>query len=197
MSRRKQRSAFDQVSEFDRGSIVAYRDTVDYLSRKSVVVLDETKQLTIRRRLLQSGHSARCPLLFLPLTQNHRSLRRQWCDERRMGGENGMKLSLLTNRASVCNTTMVGFEPGDTVERMLNSCIMHPDTGPAPGIMVWSGTGYQSRIPLVRIAGTLIRQRYISEELEPVVLQGMATAIFQQDSARGTHCPKVLRQSTD
>ncbi|GFV13980.1 hypothetical protein TNCV_524571 [Trichonephila clavipes] len=26
MSRRKQRSAFDQVSEFDRGRIVAYRD---------------------------------------------------------------------------------------------------------------------------------------------------------------------------
>ncbi|GFW84815.1 transposable element Tcb1 transposase [Trichonephila clavipes] len=27
MSRRKQRSAFDQVSEFDRGRIVAYRDS--------------------------------------------------------------------------------------------------------------------------------------------------------------------------
>ncbi|GFT33869.1 hypothetical protein TNCV_4383611 [Trichonephila clavipes] len=26
MSRRKQRSAFDQVSEFDRGKVVAYRD---------------------------------------------------------------------------------------------------------------------------------------------------------------------------
>ncbi|GFT89792.1 hypothetical protein TNCV_1665581 [Trichonephila clavipes] len=45
MSRRKQRSVFDQVSEFDRGRIVAYRDIVDYLSEKSVVVLDETKQL--------------------------------------------------------------------------------------------------------------------------------------------------------
>ncbi|GFU07841.1 uncharacterized protein TNCV_3551591 [Trichonephila clavipes] len=45
MSRRKQRSAFDQVSEFDRGRTVAYREIVDYLSEKSVVVLDETKQL--------------------------------------------------------------------------------------------------------------------------------------------------------
>ncbi|GFX39915.1 hypothetical protein TNCV_2646781 [Trichonephila clavipes] len=45
MSRRKQQSAFDQSSEFDRGSIEAYRGVVDYLSRKSVVVLDETKQL--------------------------------------------------------------------------------------------------------------------------------------------------------
>ncbi|GFV46084.1 transposable element Tcb1 transposase [Trichonephila clavipes] len=32
---------------------------------------------TIRRRLQQSGLSARRPLLGLPLTQNHRRLRRQ------------------------------------------------------------------------------------------------------------------------
>ncbi|GFV59868.1 transposable element Tcb1 transposase [Trichonephila clavipes] len=31
-----------------------------------------------------SGLSARCPLLGLPLTQNHRRLSHQWCDERRM-----------------------------------------------------------------------------------------------------------------
>ncbi|GFU76778.1 uncharacterized protein TNCV_4519361 [Trichonephila clavipes] len=35
MSRRKRRSAFDQVSEFDRGRIVACREIVDYLSEKS------------------------------------------------------------------------------------------------------------------------------------------------------------------
>ncbi|GFV71351.1 transposable element Tcb1 transposase [Trichonephila clavipes] len=72
-------------------------------------------------------------------------------------------------------------------ERMLNSCIMHRHTGPAPGIMVWSGIGYHSRNPLVRITGTLNSQRYISEVLDPVVLpylQGLATAIFQQDNAQ-------------
>ncbi|GFT95009.1 transposable element Tcb1 transposase [Trichonephila clavipes] len=62
---------------------------------------------------------------------------------------------------------------------------MHRHTGPAPGIMVWVGIGYHSRTPLVRIAGTLNIQRYISEMLEPVVLpylQGLATAIFQQEN---------------
>ncbi|GFX33890.1 transposable element Tcb1 transposase [Trichonephila clavipes] len=39
---------------------------------------------TIRRRLQQSGLSARRPLLRLPLTQNHRHLRLQWCYKRRM-----------------------------------------------------------------------------------------------------------------
>ncbi|GFY12426.1 uncharacterized protein TNCV_1798481 [Trichonephila clavipes] len=72
---------------------------------------------TIPRHLQQSGLSASSPLLGLPLTQNHKRLCRQWCDKRRIWQQNGMKLFLLTSHASVCNTTMVGFESGDTVER--------------------------------------------------------------------------------
>ncbi|GFV55508.1 transposable element Tc3 transposase [Trichonephila clavipes] len=82
-------------------------------------------------------------------------------------------------------------------ERMLSSCVMHRHTGPAPCIMVWAaGIGYHSRTPLVRIAGTLNSQRYISESLEPVVLpylQGFATAIFQQDNAR-PHVARVVQR---
>ncbi|GFX60835.1 uncharacterized protein TNCV_1311281 [Trichonephila clavipes] len=68
---------------------------------------------SIRRRLQQSGLSARRPLLGLPMTQNHRRLRRQWLKTMKegCGWQNGM------SRASVCHTTMVGFESGDTVER--------------------------------------------------------------------------------
>ncbi|GFV55044.1 transposable element Tcb1 transposase [Trichonephila clavipes] len=131
MSRRKQRSAFDQVSEFDRGRIVAYRDcglsfreigsrvgrnqttvmricdrwmqvgTTDRRGRshppqcttsredrqivrmavtdRSVTSRNVAQHIesvthhpvsarTIRRRLQQSGLSARLPLLGLPLT---------------------------------------------------------------------------------------------------------------------------------
>ncbi|GFW71456.1 transposable element Tcb2 transposase [Trichonephila clavipes] len=39
---------------------------------------------TIRHRLQKSGLSTRHPFLGLPLTQYHRHLRHQWCDERRM-----------------------------------------------------------------------------------------------------------------
>ncbi|GFV01086.1 transposable element Tcb1 transposase [Trichonephila clavipes] len=73
---------------------------------------------------------------------------------------------------------------------------MHRHTGPAPGIMVWGGIGYHSRTPIVRIAGTLNSQRYISEVLEPVVLpylQGLATAIFQQDNAR-PHVARIVQR---
>ncbi|GFV90903.1 hypothetical protein TNCV_3616651 [Trichonephila clavipes] len=51
MSRGKLRSAFDQVSEFDRGRIVAYRDCGLPFR---VVVLDKTKQLTATD-VVQSG----------------------------------------------------------------------------------------------------------------------------------------------
>ncbi|GFW82848.1 transposable element Tcb1 transposase [Trichonephila clavipes] len=78
---------------------------------------------------------------------------------------------------------------------MLNSCVMHRHTGPAPGIMVWGGIGYHSRTPLVRIAGILNSQHYNSEVLEPVVvsyLQGLATTIFQQNNAR-PHVARIVQ----
>ncbi|GFV67875.1 transposable element Tcb1 transposase [Trichonephila clavipes] len=98
MSRRKQRSAFDQVSEFDRGRIVPYRDCglsfreiSSPVERNQTIVMricdrwmQEVSARTIRRRLQQNGLSARRPFLGLPLTQSHRHLHRQWCDERRM-----------------------------------------------------------------------------------------------------------------
>ncbi|GFU51545.1 transposable element Tcb1 transposase [Trichonephila clavipes] len=65
-----------------------------------------------------------------------------------------MKLSLLTR---IClqhhdGRIRVWRHRG---ERMLNSYVMHRRTGSAADIMVWGGIGYNSRAPLVRIAGTL------------------------------------------
>ncbi|GFV48697.1 transposable element Tcb1 transposase [Trichonephila clavipes] len=150
MSRRKQRSAFDRVSVFDRGRIMAYRDcglsfreigsrvgrnqtTNRQIVRMAVTDRSVTSRIvaqhiesvthhsvfarTIRPRLQQNGLSARRPLLGLPLTQNYRRLRRQWCDDRRMWGAEWNEVVLTDNHASVCNTTMVGFQSGDTVER--------------------------------------------------------------------------------
>ncbi|GFW52967.1 transposable element Tcb1 transposase [Trichonephila clavipes] len=147
MSRRKQQSVFDQVSEFNRGRIVTYPDcrlsfkeistrvgrnqttviricdcwmqegTTDrrggshppqcttsledrQIVRIAVTDRSVTSRIiaqpiesethhsvsahTIRRRLQQSGLTARSPFLGLPLTQNHRRLHGIWCDERSM-----------------------------------------------------------------------------------------------------------------
>ncbi|GFX88406.1 transposable element Tcb1 transposase [Trichonephila clavipes] len=73
---------------------------------------------TIRRRLQQSGLSARRPLLGLLLTQNHGRLRRQLCEEIRMWVAEWNEVFFTDeSRICVCNTTMVGFESEDTVER--------------------------------------------------------------------------------
>ncbi|GFT70923.1 transposable element Tcb1 transposase [Trichonephila clavipes] len=115
MSRRKQRSAFYQVSKFDRGRIVAYRD---------------------------------CELSF-------------------------NSYDTVYSRVVCPGKTSIAWS---TLDAELQ-------TSPPP----MGGIGYHSRTPLVRIAGTLNSQRYISEVLEPVVLsylQGLATATFQQDNAR-------------
>ncbi|GFX33927.1 transposable element Tcb1 transposase [Trichonephila clavipes] len=152
---------------------------------------------TIRRRLQQSGLSAKRPLLGLPLTQNHRRLRRQWCDERRMWAAEWSEV-VLTDESRIClqhhdGRIRVWRHRG---VRLLNSCVMHHHTGPAPGIMVSGSIGYHSRTPLVRIAGTLSSQRNISEVLEPVVLpylKGLATTIFQQDNAR-PHVARIVQR---
>ncbi|GFY13534.1 uncharacterized protein TNCV_4959041 [Trichonephila clavipes] len=71
-------------------------------------------------RMAQRGLSARSPLLGLPLTQNHGSRTTESANgvmKEGCGRQNGIKLSLLTNHAFVCKTTMVGFESRDTVER--------------------------------------------------------------------------------
>ncbi|UYV66259.1 hypothetical protein LAZ67_4001042 [Cordylochernes scorpioides] len=114
--------------------------------------------------------------------------RRQWCDKRRIWTAECNKI-VFTDESRFClqnhdGRIRVWRHLG---ERMLNSCVMHRHTGPAPGIMVWGGIGYHSRTPLVRFAGTLNSQRYIFEVLEPVVLpylQDLPTVIFKQDNAQ-------------
>ncbi|GFV35425.1 transposable element Tc1 transposase [Trichonephila clavipes] len=91
---------------------------------------------TIRCRLQQSGISARRPLLGLLLTRNHRCLRRQWCDERRMWAAEWNEV-VFTDESHIClqhhdGRIRVWRHHG---ERMLKSCAMHRHTGPALGIM--------------------------------------------------------------
>ncbi|GFX35713.1 transposable element Tcb1 transposase [Trichonephila clavipes] len=61
MCRRKQRSAFDQVSEFDRDRIVAYRDCG--LSFREICSRDGRNQTTVMRicgHWMQEGTTGRC-----------------------------------------------------------------------------------------------------------------------------------------
>ncbi|GFU72933.1 transposable element Tcb1 transposase [Trichonephila clavipes] len=150
MSRRRQRSAFDKVSKFDRGRIVVYqecglpfREIGRRVGRNQTTAMricdrwmKEVYARTIRRRLQQSGLSTRRPLLGLPLTPNHRCLPHQQCDERRMWVAEWNEV-VFTDESHIClqhhdGRIRVWRHRG---ERMLNSYVMHHHTGSAPGIM--------------------------------------------------------------
>ncbi|GFX08548.1 transposable element Tcb1 transposase [Trichonephila clavipes] len=90
---------------------------------------------TIRRRLQQSGLSARRPLLDLPLTQNHRRLHRQWCDERSMWVVEWNEVD-FTDESRICLQHHDGRirVRRHRQKRILNSCNMHRHTGPAPAL---------------------------------------------------------------
>ncbi|GFY19554.1 transposable element Tcb1 transposase [Trichonephila clavipes] len=147
---------------------------------------------TIRRHLQQSGLSARRPLFGLLLTQNPRRLRRQWGDERRMWVTEWNEVD-FTDESRIC---LPPRWSDSSLETPWREDAEHLRYAPPH----WSCTGYYGmerywihpRTPLVRIAGTLNSQPYISEVMELVVLpyfQGLATAIFQQDNAQ----PQVTR----
>ncbi|GFX82558.1 transposable element Tc1 transposase [Trichonephila clavipes] len=106
----------------------------------------------IRRRLQQSGLSARRPLLGLPLMQNHRRLRRQWCDERRMWAADWNKV-VFTDESRIClqhhdGRIRVWRHPG---ERMLNSCVRHCHTDTTPGLVTAIFQQYNARPHVKRI----------------------------------------------
>ncbi|GFT14761.1 transposable element Tcb1 transposase [Trichonephila clavipes] len=164
MSRRKQQSAFDQVSEFNRGRIVAYRDCeLSFREIDRLAVRNQTTVMRICERWMQEGtrdrrgqsHPPQCttlcenrqivrmavtdrsvtsrtlaqhiepvthhsvsactigrclqlsflsvrrPLLGLPLTQNHRCLRHQWCDEKRMWAAEWKEV-VFTDESRIC-----------------------------------------------------------------------------------------------
>ncbi|GFW78264.1 transposable element Tcb1 transposase [Trichonephila clavipes] len=217
MSRRKQRSAFDEVSEFDRGKIVVYRDCgLSFREIGSRVGRNQPTIMRICDRWMQEGttdqrgrlHPSQCntstewsvrktSIAWSTLTQNYRRLRRQRCDERRMWAAEWNEV-LFNDKSRICLQHHAGRIRiwRHRGERMLNSCVMHRHTGPVSDITVWGGIGYHSHTPLVRIAGVLNSQRYISELLEPVVLpyiQGFFTAIFQQDNER-SHVTRIIQR---
>ncbi|GFV16683.1 transposable element Tcb1 transposase [Trichonephila clavipes] len=114
--------------------------------------------------------STRRPLLRLPLTGNHRRLRRQWCDERWAWRTEWNDIAFI-DESRFCLQHHDGRirDWRHHGERLLNFCVMHRSTGPELSIMVWGGIRFHCHALLVRITGTLNSQHFISEVFEPVV----------------------------
>ncbi|GFW39611.1 transposable element Tcb1 transposase [Trichonephila clavipes] len=172
MSRRRQRSASDQVSEFDRGRIVVYRDCgLSFRKIGSRVGRNQTTVIRICDRWIQESTMDRRSRSHPPqctTSLTHLSATPRWSDS-----------SLETPWR----------EDADQLRYA-------PPHWSCTSIMVWGGIRYHYCYPLLRITCTLNSQRYISEVLESVVLsylQGLATAIFQRDNAR-PHVARIVQR---
>ncbi|GFU54715.1 transposable element Tcb1 transposase [Trichonephila clavipes] len=121
---------------------------------------------TIRRRLQQSGLSVRRPLLGLPLTQNHRRLHHQWCDEGSMWAAEWNEV-VFTDDSRIClqhhdGRIRVWRHRG---ERMLNSCVMHRHTGPAPSIMGLATAIFQQDNARPHVA-RIVQKFFVNHQIE-------------------------------
>ncbi|UYV78683.1 hypothetical protein LAZ67_16002377 [Cordylochernes scorpioides] len=140
----RKKKTIDQVSEFDRGRIMAYRDCgLSFKETGSHVGRDQTTVICICDRWMQEGTTDRRVRSNRPQCTTSRADRqivRMAVTDRSVtsrtvaqhiqttdvsaangamkeggGRQNELKFYLLTCYASVCNTTMVGFESEYTV----------------------------------------------------------------------------------
>ncbi|GFU74095.1 transposable element Tcb1 transposase [Trichonephila clavipes] len=126
---------------------------------------------TISRHLAEANLKSKRPFRALPLTPEHRQLRRQWCQARSMWN--------VTDWQKVVFSDESRFVLGTDDNR----------------VRVWRRPAYDSRSTLIVIRGTLTGQRYVDGILRPHVgpfLNGLPGAIFQQDNAR-PHTARVVQ----
>ncbi|GFW25249.1 transposable element Tcb1 transposase [Trichonephila clavipes] len=120
---------------------------------------------TIRRRLQQSGLSTGRTLLGIPLTQNHRRLHRQWCDERRMWVAEWIEV-VFTDESRIC--------------------LQHHDGG----IGYHSRT---SLVCIAGTLNSQRYISEVLEPVILPYLQGLTTAIFLEDNAR-PHVARIVQR---
>ncbi|GFV40702.1 transposable element Tcb2 transposase [Trichonephila clavipes] len=138
-------------------------------------LLPQGKQIsrkTVARRLRGGGLYARRPIVCVPWTRQHRTVRLQWCREHHNWTEQDWACVLFSDESrfslsSDCRRQLIWRESG-TAYRPEN--IQEKDQYPTCSIMVWAGIMINGRTCLHVVAnGTMTGQRYIDEALLPHV----------------------------
>ncbi|GFV57827.1 transposable element Tcb2 transposase [Trichonephila clavipes] len=126
----------------------------------------------VARRLRGGGLYARRPVVCVPLTRQHRTVRLQWCREHHNWTEQDWACVLFSDESrfslsSDCRRQLIWRESG-TAHRPEN--IQEKDRYPTCSIVVWAGIMINGRTRLHVVAnGTMTGQRYIDEVLLPHV----------------------------
>ncbi|GFT93813.1 transposable element Tcb1 transposase [Trichonephila clavipes] len=163
---KKQRSALHQVSEFDGRRIVdnrdcglSFRKVSSGVGRNEAIVMRicdlwaQEAEWSVRKSSIAwftlDAEPQTSPSLMV------RCKKRMWAAK--------WNEVVFTDESRIClqhHDGRIGVWR-HRGERMLNICVLHRHTGPAPSIMVWGGIGYPTRTLLVLMTGSLNSQRYI------------------------------------
>ncbi|GFY12500.1 transposable element Tcb2 transposase [Trichonephila clavipes] len=145
---------------------------------------------TVARRLRGGGRYARRPIVYVPLTRQHRTARLQWCREHHNWTEQDWICVLFSDESrfslsSDCRRQLIWRESG-TAYRPEN--IQEKDRYPTCSTMVWAGIMINGRTRLlVVVNGTMTGQRYVDEVLLPHVRLFRGTVgdkfVFLDDNA--------------
>ncbi|GFY06730.1 transposable element Tcb2 transposase [Trichonephila clavipes] len=172
------RKITDVAREFDIAQSVVSRlwksfKTTGMCSRRHGGGRVRRKQIsrkTVARRLGRGGLYARRPVVCVPLTRQHRTVRLQWCREHHNGTGQDWACVLFSDESrfslsSDCRRQLIWRESG-TAYRPEN--IQEKDRYPTCSIMEWADIMINGRTPLYVVAnGTMTGQRYIDEVLLP------------------------------
>ncbi|GFU86900.1 transposable element Tcb2 transposase [Trichonephila clavipes] len=126
----------------------------------------------VARRLRGGGLYARRPVVYVPLTRQHRTARLQWCREHHNWTEQDWTCVLFSDESrfslpSDCRRQLIWRESGTTYSP---ENIREKDRYPTCSIMVWAGIMINGRTRLHVVAnGTMTGQRHIDEVLLPHV----------------------------
>ncbi|GBO14120.1 hypothetical protein AVEN_217427-1 [Araneus ventricosus] len=131
---------------------------------------------------------ARRPVACIPLTPNHCSLQREWC-QARAHWRTEWRSVVFSDESRFCfgasdGRVLVRRRPGECLQP---TCLRPRHTGPTPGVMVWGAISYDSRSTLAVISCIPTATLYVSLVIQPVVLPFMNSiqgGVFQQDNAR-------------
>ncbi|GFW97647.1 transposable element Tc1 transposase [Trichonephila clavipes] len=146
MSRRKIRGHYEQLSEFERGRIIGFKEA-DWAHRRIIRRMGRSdaaiKRCSLQRFLARSGwnHADRGCIVF--------------SDESRF--------QLCPDDPRRC----VWRRPGKRADPAFTTA---GHTDPQTGVMVWGAISFDSQVSLVVIRGALLVQAYVSDILRAVLL---------------------------
>ncbi|GFX35514.1 transposable element Tcb1 transposase [Trichonephila clavipes] len=126
----------------------------------------------ISRHLAEENLKSKRPFRALSLTQEHRTLRLQWCQARSMWSAADWQKVVFSDESRFVlgtddNRVRVWRRPG---ERYNSPHTVLRHAARTAGVMVWEAIAYDSWSTLIVMRGTLTGQRYVDDILQPHTL---------------------------